>query len=310
MLNNSKSLTRMIDLCRERQNDICAAIEAVDGGSFKEDTWTRDGGGGGITRVIEGDVIEKGGVNTSVVHGTITETEAPLFSQLVTKVNPTFKVTTESQFSATGISLVLHPKNPFVPTVHANYRYFELSTGDETVWWYGGGADLTPYYLFEDDARHFHAVHKTACETYKEGSYTIFKKECDEYFHIKHRNESRGIGGIFFDYQHGDSDALYAFASTAGTAFIEAYCPIVSKRKDHDYSDEHLNWQRIRRGRYAEFNLVYDRGTLFGLKTGGRIESILMSMPPLARWDYDVHPEPGTEEARLNEILQNPIEWV
>lgn len=306
----SASLQRMIDLCRERQNDICRAIETEDGTSFKEDTWDRPGGGGGITRVISGDVIEKGGVNTSVVFGNVSPTEQPLFKQLVSKVDPDFDVTTESEFSATGISLVLHPKNPFVPTVHANYRYFELHNGEQTVWWYGGGADLTPYYLFEEDAKHFHHVHKCACEDYKPGIYEQFKAECDEYFHIKHRNEGRGIGGIFFDYQHGDSDALYNFASKASKAFIDAYVPIVVNRKALPYENKHLDWQQVRRGRYAEFNLVYDRGTLFGLKTSGRIESILMSMPPVAQWLYDYQPEAGSEEARLQQVLENPIDWV
>jgi coproporphyrinogen III oxidase len=210
------------------------------------------------------------------------------------------------KFFATGISLVIHPRNPMVPTVHMNLRYFEMDDGAS---WFGGGTDLTPYYLFEEDARHFHRVLKNACDKHSTEYYPRFKKWCDEYFSIKHRNEVRGIGGIFFDYLKGSNDSLFSFVNDVGNAFLPSYIPLVERRMDEPYTEEHRNWQLLRRGRYVEFNLVYDRGTLFGLETGGRIESILMSLPPFVSWKYDHRPKPGSPEAELTAVLRKPREW-
>lgn len=288
------------------QDGICAALEQADGkATFLEDRWERPGGGGGKTRVIaNGNVFEKGGVNTSVVHGELPEAMAQQFG------------VTNSQFMACGISLVLHPVNPFVPTVHANFRYFELYDQDGTLKdsWFGGGADLTPYYLQEEDGIHFHRTFKDACDPFGKELYPAYKKHCDEYFINKHRNnEARGIGGIFYDYLRPNTERtaeeLLNFSKANGNAFLEAYLPLVEKTKHLSYTDAHKNWQAYRRGRYVEFNLVHDRGTLFGLKTNGRTESILMSLPPVARWEYDFHTIPGSPEAQLEEYLK-PREWV
>lgn len=288
------------------QDKICAALEKTDGkATFLEDRWERPGGGGGKTRVIaNGNVFEKGGVNTSVVHGELPEAMAQQFG------------VTNSQFMACGISLVLHPVNPFVPTVHANFRYFELYDQDGTLKdsWFGGGADLTPYYLEEEDGIHFHRTFKDACDPFGKELYPAYKKHCDEYFINKHRNnEARGIGGIFYDYLRPNAERtaeeLLNFSKANGNAFLEAYLPLVKKTKNLPYTDAHKNWQAYRRGRYVEFNLVHDRGTLFGLKTNGRTESILMSLPPVARWEYDFHPAPGSPEAQLEEYLK-PREWI
>jgi coproporphyrinogen III oxidase len=211
------------------------------------------------------------------------------------------------EFFATGISLVIHPCNPMVPTVHMNLRYFEMDDGAS---WFGGGTDLTPYYLYEEDAQHFHRVLKTACDKHSTEYYPRFKKWCDEYFFIKHRNELRGIGGIFFDYLKGSNDSLFSFVNDVGAAFLPSYIPLVERRMDEPYTEEHRNWQLLRRGRYVEFNLVYDRGTLFGLETGGRIESILMSLPPFVSWKYDHRPKTGSAEAELTAVLRKPREWV
>lgn len=290
------------------QDEICAAMESTDGtGRFKEDNWDRDGGGGGRTRVIEkGDVFEKGGVNISRVWG-----------ELPDPIKKHFNVQ-GGWFWAGGLSLVLHPINPMVPTVHANFRYFELYDDEEmnnrVDGWFGGGLDLTPYYLFEEDAVHFHHILKKASERHDSAFYPEFKKECDEYFYNSHRGESRGIGGLFFDYLRPTTehslDDLYAFTTDIGNSFLDAYQPIAEKRKQEPYNPAQRYWQEIRRGRYVEFNLIHDRGTLFGLKTNGRIESILMSLPPKVRWDYDYHPEAGTKEEALLEVLKNPREWV
>ncbi|WP_436487217.1 oxygen-dependent coproporphyrinogen oxidase [Chitinophaga sp. ARDCPP14] len=288
------------------QDKICAALEKTDGkATFLEDRWERPGGGGGKTRVIaNGNVFEKGGVNTSVVHGELPEAMAQQFG------------VTNSQFMACGISLVLHPVNPFVPTVHANFRYFELYDQDGTLKdsWFGGGADLTPYYLEEEDGIHFHRTFKDVCDPFGKELYPAYKKHCDEYFINKHRNnEARGIGGIFYDYLRPNAERtaeeLLNFSKANGNAFLEAYLPLVEKTKNLPYTDAHKNWQAYRRGRYVEFNLVHDRGTLFGLKTNGRTESILMSLPPVARWEYDFHPAPGSPEAQLEEYLK-PREWI
>ncbi|WP_343690341.1 oxygen-dependent coproporphyrinogen oxidase [Chitinophaga sp.] len=296
---------QFIPFIHQLQDDICTALENIDGkATFREDRWERPGGGGGKTRVIaDGNVFEKGGVNTSVVEGELPEVMAKQFG------------VTEAQFMACGISLVIHPLNPYVPTVHANWRYFELydEKGGIKDSWFGGGADLTPYYLDEEDGKHFHRTFKNACDPFGAEIYPLYKKQCDEYFVNKHRNnETRGIGGIFYDYQRPDANRtgedLYRFSKATGEAFIPAYLPIVKKTKDLPYTTANKDWQEYRRGRYVEFNLIHDRGTLFGLKTNGRIESILMSLPPRARWEYDYHPEPGSPEARLVEYLQ-PREW-
>jgi coproporphyrinogen III oxidase len=288
------------------QDRICAGLEAVDGAAtFQEDLWQRPGGGGGRTRVIEnGAVFEKGGVNISAVHGKLPEA-----MQVYLKVE-------DADFFACGLSLVLHPKNPMVPTTHANWRYFELydKDGNITKSWFGGGQDLTPYYLFEEDARHFHQVCKTACDKHSKDFYPAYKKRCDEYFWNAHRNEARGVGGLFFDYltpsEDFSAEQWYNFVTEVGDSFLEAYVPIVNKRKDLSYTKEQRDWQEIRRGRYVEFNLVHDKGTLFGLRTNGRIESILMSLPSHVQWRYDHHPEPGSKEAQLIEVLEHPKDWV
>lgn len=291
---------------QELQDRITSKLEAIDGkAKFREDLWKRKEGGGGRTRVIEnGDVFEKGGVNISAVHGPL----PPAMEQY-------FKVK-DVDFFACGLSLVLHPKSPMVPTVHANWRYFEMydKEGNVVDQWFGGGQDLTPYYLFEEDAIHFHSICKRACDAHNGDFYPEYKKKCDEYFYNSHRNEARGIGGLFFDYCKANSEMSiedwYNFVTEVGDSFLEAYVPIVEKRKNLSYTDSQKNWQEIRRGRYVEFNLVHDKGTLFGLKTNGRIESILMSLPPHVQWVYDHHPEPGSDESKLLEVLENPKDWV
>jgi len=288
------------------QDQICAALEAEDGGAtFQEDLWERPGGGGGRTRVIEnGNVFEKGGVNISAVYGELPDT-----------MKAYFKVE-EGDFFACGLSLVIHPKSPMVPTVHANWRYFEMynKQGEIVDAWFGGGQDLTPYYLFEEDATHFHQVCKRACDTHDPAFYPKYKKQCDAYFWNAHRNEARGVGGLFFDYLKAlperSMQQWYDFVTEVGNSFIEAYVPIVNRRKTLSYTTEQREWQEIRRGRYVEFNLVHDKGTLFGLKTNGRIESILMSLPAHVQWRYNHQPEKGSEEAHLVEVLENPKAWV
>jgi coproporphyrinogen III oxidase len=296
-----------ISYVQDLQDRICQALEAADGGAtFQEDKWERAEGGGGRTRVIaNGKVFEKGGVNTSVVFGPVTDA---MRTQL--------KIDGDNWF-ACGLSLVLHPLNPFVPTVHCNYRMFELYNANHEVIdrWFGGGTDLTPYYLFKEDAVHFHGTYKAVCDAFDPAFFPVFKKECDHYFVNKHRNnECRGIGGIFYDYQRPnaerDVDFWMNFGKACGDAFMQAYIPIVEKRKNTPYTAAHKYWQEIRRGRYTEFNLVHDRGTLFGLKTNGRIESILMSLPPTVRFDYNYQPAPGTEEYQLQEVCLHPVDWV
>jgi coproporphyrinogen III oxidase len=297
---------RWIDYIYGLQDAICTALERVDDkAAFKEDKWEREEGGGGKTRVIaNGAVFEKGGVNTSVVHGPL-----PLAMQQNFGVG-------ESNFFACGLSLVIHPLNPYVPTVHANWRYFELydKEGNTVDTWFGGGADLTPYYLFKEDAKHFHSVLKNAMDAFGAELYPKYKQQCDEYFINKHRNnEARGIGGVFYDYLRPDgernAESLLAFQQANGNAFLAAYLPIVEKRKDMPYGDREKEWQEIRRGRYVEFNLIHDRGTLFGLKTNGRTESILMSLPPTVRFEYNYHPQPGTDEDELLQVCLHPQEW-
>ena len=291
---------------QDLQNQITSALEAIDGGAkFQEDIWERTEGGGGKTRVIEnGNVFEKGGVNISAVHG-----ELPNAMQQYFGVK-------NANFFACGLSLVLHPKNPMVPTVHANWRYFEMYNfeGDLVDSWFGGGQDLTPYYLFEEDAKHFHQICKNACDKHHPNFYETYKKKCDEYFWNAHRDEARGIGGLFFDYCKTTEDMSmedwYKFVTEVGNSFLKSYIPIVEKRKELSYSEEQRAWQEIRRGRYVEFNLVHDKGTLFGLKTNGRIESILMSLPPHVQWIYDHHPEKGSDEEKLIKVLKQPQNWV
>lgn len=295
------------------QDQICKGLEAVEGqAKFREDIWERPEGGGGRTRVIEnGQVFEKGGVNISAVHGKLPEAMQKMFN------------VGEADFFACGLSLVLHPKSPMVPTVHANWRYFEmydasteLSTGPRKVInsWFGGGQDLTPYYLFEEDAIHFHQTCKTACDKHNPEFYPKYKTQCDQYFWNAHRKEARGIGGLFFDYcketENMKMEDWFNFVTEVGNSFLEAYVPIVERKKNLDYKAAQRTWQEIRRGRYVEFNLVHDKGTLFGLKTNGRIESILMSLPPHVQWVYDHHPEKGSEEEKLIEVLESPKNWI
>lgn len=290
------------------QDEICRSLEELDGNArFRHDDWTREGGGGGHTRVIEkGALFEKGGVNVSTVHG-----------ELPALIRERFDVE-QGWFWAGGVSLVIHPLSPMVPTVHANFRYFELYDDQDRDEvrdrWFGGGADLTPYYLWDEDAVHFHRVFKKACDAHGADLYPRFKQECDDYFYNDHRGEARGVGGLFFDYLRPDgkrsAEEWLAFATDAGRAFLPAYVPIVKRRQDEPYGERHRYFQEIRRGRYVEFNLIHDRGTLFGLKTGGRIESILMSLPPRVRWDYDFEVEDGGREAYLLKRLKQPIDWM
>jgi len=288
------------------QDKITSKLEEVDGlAKFHEDLWERPEGGGGRTRAIEnGAVFEKGGVNISAVHG-----ELP-------KAMQAFFQVADSNFFACGLSLVLQPKNPMAPTVHANWRYFEMydKQGHLIDSWFGGGQDLTPYYLFEEDAIHFHQICKIACDKHNPNFYPDFKKKCDTYFYNAHRKEGRGVGGLFFDYCKATKtmslEGWFRFVSEIGNSFLEAYIPIIEKRKNQNFTKENRTWQEIRRGRYVEFNLVHDKGTLFGLKTNGRIESILMSLPPTVQWKYNHHPEVGSDEEKLMSVLKNPKEWI
>ncbi len=315
---------RVSQFMQSLQADICQGLEDLDGGAhFREDSWQREEGGGGRSRVMQGgDFLEQGGVNFSEVWGK----ELP---PSILKQRPE---AAGHGFYATGTSMVLHPRNPYVPTVHLNYRYFEAGP----VWWFGGGADLTPYYPFAEDAAHFHRTLKGACDQTHPDFYKVFKPWCDEYFYLHHRQEMRGIGGIFFDYQDGRSpiyrgpdpdktaaqvsnqlapleplgwEDLFKLAQNCGHAFLPAYAPIVEKRRHTSYGNRERQFQLYRRGRYVEFNLVYDRGTIFGLQTNGRTESILMSLPPLVRWEYCFSPEPNSPEAALTEKFLVPQDW-
>ena len=320
----SDSRQRARELLMGLQDSICAGLEQLDGeGRFQEESWVRPEGGGGRSRVMkEGAVLEQGGVNFSEVKGS----ELPpsiLAQRPEAKGHPWF---------ATGTSMVLHPRNPYIPTFHLNYRYFEAGP----VWWFGGGADLTPYYPFLEDARHFHRTLKGACDSVNPAYYQVFKPWCDEYFYLKHRSETRGVGGIFYDYQdpagvlykgqkpegpaaaaneriglvQHDWEALFRLASACGQAFLPSYAPIVERRREMSYGDRERQFQLYRRGRYVEFNLVFDRGTIFGLQTKGRTESILMSLPPLVRWEYGYQPEAGSREALLTELFTRPQNWL
>lgn len=309
---------------QQLQDNICQGLEQLDGkAKFIEDSWQRAEGGGGRSRVIQnGGVFEQGGVNFSEVWG----------DSLPPSILVQHPEVAGQDFYATGTSMVLHPRNPYVPTVHLNYRYFKAGN----VWWFGGGVDLTPYYAFKQDVVHFHQTIKQACDRHDAEYYPAFKLWCDEYFYLKHRQEARGIGGIFFDYQDGKSklycgsssdspaavysdrvgqinrswEEIFAFVQSCGNSFLPAYSPIVEQRKDLEYGDRERNFQLYRRGRYVEFNLVYDRGTIFGLQTNGRTESILMSLPPLVRYEYGYTPEPGSREAELTDVFLKPQDWV
>ena len=295
-----------ISYIHDLQNQICAALELEDNkAKFEEDLCERPEGGGGKTRVMkDGAVFEKAGVNTSVVYGKVNDT-----------MRHQLKMDGHEWF-ACGLSLVLHPLNPFVPTTHANWRYFELydSNGALLDCWFGGGADLTPYYLIEEDAHHFHTTLKTAIQPYGEQLYAQYKKNCDAYFANHHRGEEmRGIGGVFYDHLKPNTEQsleqLFSFQQANGNCFLKAYIPIVKARKNMPYNEQHRYWQEIRRGRYVEFNLLHDRGTIFGLKTNGRTESILMSLPPRVRFDYDYQVAPQSEEYKLLDACKNPKDW-
>jgi len=286
------------------QDDICRQLEEEDGAvTFVEDAWERPGGGGGRTRVaVDGAFIEKGGVNFSHVFG----------SQMPPSATHARPELAGRSFQAMGVSLVIHPNNPYVPTSHANVRFFIAEKeGEAPVWWFGGGYDLTPFYGNEDDCRYWHETAQKACQPFGEDVYPKFKKWCDDYFYLKHRDEARGVGGLFFDdYQEGGFDNAFAFMRAVGDSYINAYRPIVARRKDTPFGEQQREFQLYRRGRYVEFNLVYDRGTIFGLQSNGRTESILMSLPPLVRWEYDYQPKPGSEEAKLYSDFLPARDWV
>ena len=316
---------RVSQFMQNLQDEITQGLEKLDGlGKFQEDSWQRPEGGGGRSRVLrDGAIFEQAGVNFSEVWG----------SHLPPSILAQRPEATGHGFYATGTSLVLHPRNPYVPTVHLNYRYFEAGP----VWWFGGGADLTPYYPFAEDAAHFHHTLKQACDQHHPDYYPVFKRWCDEYFYLKHRDETRGIGGLFLDYQDGQGsiyrgpdpngeaaiysnqvgelpsrswEDIFALVQDCAGAFLPAYVPIAERRHGMEYGDRQRNFQLYRRGRYVEFNLVYDRGTIFGLQTNGRTESILMSLPPLVRWEYGYKPEPNSPEAELYETFLKPQDWI
>jgi coproporphyrinogen III oxidase len=319
--NIPESLVRTIDgnagmrkkfeqLCRNAQADICKAIEEVDGvGKFRSDAWVRENGGGGISRVLSGGkVFEKAGVNLSVVYGSMPKEALQAATERGADRTKGMKPGESVPFFACGLSSVMHPRNPHCPTMHFNYRYFETDGG---VWWFGGGTDITPSYLDVDDMKHFHGVYKNMCDKHDSTFYPTFKKWADKYFLIAHRGETRGCGGIFYDdLNDRDPEMLLALARDGLAAVVPAYVPIIEKHKNDKFTPEEKEWQLLRRGRYTEFNLVYDRGTVFGLKTGGRIESILMSLPEYAKWEYDHLPAPGSKEEEIMNVFKNPRDWV
>lgn len=293
---------KVAEAYKQIQDSICRGLEIADGEAhFEEELWQREGGGGGRTRVMQhGKVIEKGGVNFSAVYGKLPEV-----------VQKSFKVDND-EFFATGVSIVIHPENPFVPIIHMNIRYFEM---DEQTRWFGGGIDLTPHYVIPTDVRFFHYHLKQACDQFKADFYPRFKKLADDYFFIKHRDETRGVGGIFYDRLKPENtelsyDQLLDFSLAVGNAFVPVYSELIDRNKDKEYDDFNKEWQYLRRSRYAEFNLVYDSGTKFGLETNGRIESILMSLPPTAKWKYNAQPLPNTEEENTINFLKKGIDWV
>ena len=298
------SIKEVGDYLRSLQRKIVHALEDVDGKeTFRHDDWEREAGGSGKSRVlVDGAVFEQAGVGFSHVYGA----EMP---PSATRTRPEL---TGHGFQALGVSLVLHPRNPYVPTTHANFRYFcaEADDGDP-IWWFGGGFDLTPYYPFHEDVIHWHRTARDACNQFGDEVYAKYKKWCDEYFFLKHRNESRGVGGLFFDdLNNWKFERCFEFTRTMGDQFLPAYLPIVNARKDHPYGERQREFQLYRRGRYVEFNLIYDRGTLFGLQSGGRTESILMSLPPRVRWEYDWHPEPDSAEDKLYKKYLVPQDWL
>lgn len=283
------------------QDEICSSLELADGqAKFEEEIWNREGGGGGRTRIMQhGEVIEKGGVNFSAVHG-----------KLPDAVKKAFKVEND-EFFATGVSIVMHPSNPFVPIIHMNIRYFEM---DEQTRWFGGGIDLTPHYIIDTDARFFHHLLKQTCDEFDASFYPKFKNHADDYFYIKHREETRGVGGIFYDRLKPENtglsfEQLLEFSKAVGNTFIPAYTELIDRNRDQDFTPQEQEWQYLRRSRYAEFNLVYDAGTKFGLETNGRIESILMSLPPMAKWTYNHQPASGSQEAYTLSKLKKGIIW-
>jgi coproporphyrinogen III oxidase len=303
-MNNSIDIDAIKSYLLCLQDSICDQLELVDGkATFAQDSWEREEGGGGRSRVMtEGAIFEKGGVNFSHVHGASMPASA-------TAHRPELA---GRSFEAMGVSLVMHPHNPHVPTSHANVRFFcAKKEGSEPIWWFGGGYDLTPYYGNDDDCKHWHQTAKDACDPFGADIYDRFKKWCDDYFYLKHRCEPRGVGGLFFDdFNELGFDDSFAFMRSIGDSFTDAYCPIVAARKNQEYSKRERDFQLYRRGRYVEFNLVFDRGTLFGLQSGGRTESILMSLPPLVRWEYDWHPEPNSPEAKLYDHYLQPQAWI
>lgn len=301
---NKVNIEAVKDYLLKLQDHICQSLEQADGkGKFVEDLWQREAGGGGRTRVLtDGNVIEQGGVNYSFVHGDNMPASA-------TAHRPELE---GRSFQACGVSLVIHPKNPHIPTSHANVRFFIAEKpGQEPIWWFGGGFDLTPFYPQKDDVLHWHQTAKDLCDPFGDNVYNDYKKWCDDYFYLKHRDETRGVGGLFFDdLNQWGFDKSFDFMQAVGDGFTDAYVPIINKRKDMSTTDEQRQFQLYRRGRYVEFNLVYDRGTLFGLQTGGRTESILMSMPPLVRWQYNFEPKPQSAEANLYDNYLKPNDWL
>ncbi len=309
-IEGNESMRRKFEvLCRSAQADICKAIEDLDGvGKFRADAWTREDGGGGISKVLTGGrVFEKAGINLSVVYGTMPQEALKAATERGVDRAKGMAPGERIPFFACGLSSVMHPRNPFCPTMHFNYRYFETDGG---IWWFGGGTDITPAYLDRDDMKHFHGKYKEACDKHDPEFYSKFKKWADDYFVIAHRGETRGLGGIFFDdLNDRDPEKLLAFAAEGLKTVVPAYVPIIAKHQNDVFTEKEKEWQLIRRGRYTEFNLVYDRGTIFGLKTGGRIESILMSLPETARWEYDYQVGKGSKEEEIMEIYRNPLEW-
>ncbi len=298
-------LNQVKDYLQALQNRIVAELEELDGKALcRRDNWDRPGGGGGLSCVLSGgNVFEQAGVGFSHVFGDQMPPSA-------TKNRPELA---GRSFQAVGVSLVIHPHNPYVPTTHANFRFFTAAgeADEKPVWWFGGGFDLTPYYAFEEDIIHWHRAAKSACDPFGDDLYDRYKKWCDDYFYLKHRKETRGVGGLFFDdVNELGFDRSFEFVRAAGDSFLPAYRPIVKKRKDHPYGERQREFQLYRRGRYVEFNLIYDRGTIFGLQSGGRTESILMSLPPRVRWEYDWHPEAGSAEAKLYTDYLHPRDWL
>ena len=302
-MSSTPNLSNVLNYLESLQDKICNALFEIDGNKFVEDKWVREEGGGGRSRVLRnGAVFEQAGVNYSRVSG----------DQLPKAATTQRPELSGCSFEAAGVSLVIHPNNPYAPTSHCNVRFFLAQPKDkQPIWWFGGGFDLTPYYGFEEDAVHWHQTAKQACDPFGEDTYKKYKKWCDEYFYLPHREEPRGIGGLFFDdLNEPDFDTSFSFMQTIGDHFIPAYVPIVEKRKDIPYSDRERQFQLYRRGRYVEFNLVYDRGTLFGLQSGGRTESILMSLPPQVRWEYNWQPEENSPEANLYNNFLHARDWL